>query len=168
MRRLFRGLMCLLPSFPLCAQTAEFPYAEIVGAYGATAATGWGTLANGTVRAPLTKRPTGWKTATVYWVDNSGRFNVFATREYLEAAKESPYVVEATDWSESGTGDATTLACPSKSGFGAMVICYEPFVYSVAFVANGGTGTAQAFEIPIEATHPQRFFKIETIQTPGD
>lgn len=141
MRRLFMGLMCLLPSFPLCARAADFPYAEIVGAYGETAATDWGTLASGTIRATLTQRPTGWKTATVYWVDSSGRFGVFATRDYLEAAKKSGYVVAATDWSESVTDDKTILSCPSKSGFGALVICYEPFVYSIAFDANGGTGT---------------------------
>lgn len=141
MRRLFKGLMCLLPSFPLCARAADFPYAEIVGAYGEIAATAQGTLASGTIRATLTQRPTGWKTATVYWVSNSGQFVFFATRDYLEAAKEKGYVVAATGWSESVTGDGTTLTCPSKSGFGALVICYEPFVYDIAFDANGGTGT---------------------------
>lgn len=144
MRRLFMGLMCFLSSFPLCARAAQFPYAEIVGAYGETAATGWGDLANGTIRATLTKRPTGWKTATVYWVKDSGAFAYFVTRDNLDTAKKRGYVVEASDWSEQKTGDATTLTCPSKSGFGALVICYEPFVYSVAFAANGGTGTMGA------------------------
>lgn len=44
----------------------------------------------------------------------------------------------------------------------------SPADWSDFGVTNVGRGAAQAFDIPIEATHPQRFFKIETIQTPGD
>lgn len=43
-----------------------------------------------------------------------------------------------------------------------------PVVWHDFGATNVGTGVAQAFEIPIETSKPQRFFKIETIQTPGD
>ena len=127
-----KKLVASLMGLVLCslsARATSVGFCELDGPFGTFKAERTIQFTGTSFTASL-NRSKGWKIASVYQVESLQYTRYFTTQTDLDWALTKGHIVRETGWTDNGT----TLTCPYKSPY--VVVCYEPYQYTIAFDAN--------------------------------